>query len=274
MKLSFSTLAYPHLNLRAVLERAVEFKVDGVELRVSTDGIHLKPVYPVPREVLELLASLDIKISVVSGYARLGYNNSRQIQESVELARTLIKISHQLGAVGVRLLVDWKRDVSRSGLEKLAKTLEDLADYAENYRVLVLFETHDHLAMPKNLLDFVNTVDSRVGLVYDPANVMMAGGKHEEVFPLISSRIKHVHIKDYNLISGKILYTKPGRGLVPICKIVKDLETAGFNNYISIEWEKLWHPELEDPDVVIPEYLNYIRKCLVSTFCRNMRDIP
>jgi sugar phosphate isomerase/epimerase len=60
---------------------------------------------------------------------------------------------------------------------------------------------------------------------------------------------------------GRRVFVRPGKGVMPICKIVKDLKTVGYQGYISIEWEKMWHPDIEDPDIVIPLYIEYIDKC-------------
>jgi hypothetical protein len=29
---------------------------------------------------------------------------------------------------------------------------------------------------------------------------------------------------------------------------------AGYRNWISVEWEKRWHPEIEAPEVALPQY--------------------
>lgn len=261
VKVAFSTLAYPHLDLAKVLERANMFRADGVELRVSHDGVHLKPVYPVPRDVVDLVKSSGVKVCVVSGYARLSLVDPDLIGKSVELTKILIKISHKLEALGVRILANWSKNTREDHLAKLARVVEDLADFAEEHNTLLLFETHDDLAKLENLLHFLSTVDVRVGVVYDVANMLMLGEKHEEVFPRISIRVKHVHIKDYVISGGKVKYTKPGLGLVPICRVIRDLKSANYENYVSVEWEKMWHPDLEDSDSVIPLYIGYIRKC-------------
>lgn len=33
-----------------------------------------------------------------------------------------------------------------------------------------------------------------------------------------------------------------GEGVIPIKEIVKTLESDGYSGYMSLEWEKKWHP--------------------------------
>jgi sugar phosphate isomerase/epimerase len=45
-----------------------------------------------------------------------------------------------------------------------------------------------------------------------------------------------------------------GDGTVPIRLIVKVLVASGYEGYYSFEWEKAWHPEIEEPEVAIPHF--------------------
>jgi fatty-acyl-CoA synthase len=33
----------------------------------------------------------------------------------------------------------------------------------------------------------------------------------------------------------------------------------GYRGYVSVEWEKKWHPELADPEVALPQHLEWLR---------------
>ena len=35
---------------------------------------------------------------------------------------------------------------------------------------------------------------------------------------------------------------------------VKTLATGGYKGYYCFEWEKKWHPEIEDPEIAFPHY--------------------
>jgi hypothetical protein len=47
-----------------------------------------------------------------------------------------------------------------------------------------------------------------------------------------------------------------GRGESPIFQAIDLLRNGGYAGYYSFEWEKLWHPELEEPELALPAYLS------------------
>lgn len=265
MKITFTTLAYPHLKLEEVLERAKRFGLDAIELRVADDGIHLKPHHPVDRKVLKVIESSGIKIASIAGYARFSMIDINERLRNEELLKTLILMAEEVGAKAVRAYAGRFPDSVENSINRVAESLNKLADFADTHGVYIAIETHDELTRLEILLKLFNKLDPRIKILYDVANMIMVGEKHENVFPHISNRIVHVHIKDFIMVEGKRIFVRPGKGVVPICRVVKDLKSTGFKGYISIEWEKMWHPELEDPDIVIPLYIEFVKKCLIET---------
>jgi sugar phosphate isomerase/epimerase len=61
--------------------------------------------------------------------------------------------------------------------------------------------------------------------------------------------VRHIHIKDSPSPSSKqaaVNYTLPGQGNFPIHPLLKQLRKDHFNGFISLEWEKQWHPDLPE----------------------------
>ncbi|WP_338598922.1 sugar phosphate isomerase/epimerase [Sulfolobus tengchongensis] len=258
MKIVFSSLAYPELGLKEVVERVNRFGFDGLELRVADDGRHLKPEFPISREILEILSS--IKISDLAGYARFSSEDENERRRNERILETLIKIANILNALGVRI---YGGEFSEENvIHKIADSLNRMSKIARDYSVKILVETHDSLARKDNLVKLIENLDYEIGFVYDPANVIFAGDSHDEVYPLIAKRIFQVHIKDFVIRDNKRIFVEPGKGVVPLSKIIKDLKVDNYKYYVSVEWEKLWHPEIEDSDVILPKYLSYLRKII------------
>ncbi len=44
------------------------------------------------------------------------------------------------------------------------------------------------------------------------------------------------------------------KGTVPIFEAIDALRKGGYTGYYSFEWEKLWHPEIESPEVALADY--------------------
>ena len=56
-----------------------------------------------------------------------------------------------------------------------------------------------------------------------------------------------------------------GRGRVPLAEALAAIETLEFDGYVSFEWEKYWHPEIEEPEVALPDFMSAIRKLQSDT---------
>ena len=262
MKITFTTLAYPHLNLEEVLERAKRFGLDAIELRVADDGIHLKPQYPVDKRWLKVIEESNIRVASIAGYARFSSIDINERRRNEDLLKTLILMAEELGAKAIRAYAGRFPDDVESSINRISESLNRLADFSDIHGVYIALETHDELTKLEILLKLFNKLSPSIKILYDVANMIMVGEKHEEIFPYIVDKIVHVHIKDFVMREGRRVFVRPGKGIVPICRVVKDLKSAGFQGYISIEWEKMWIPDLEDPDIVIPLYTEFIKRCI------------
>ena len=94
-----------------------------------------------------------------------------------------------------------------------------------------------------------------VGLVWDIANMWSVTKEPPvEVYQKLKKYIHHTHIKDLRMIDGKEHYTLLGKGEVPIFAAIDALMKGGYRGYYSFEWEKLWHPEIEEPAIALADY--------------------
>ena len=53
-----------------------------------------------------------------------------------------------------------------------------------------------------------------------------------------------------------------GEGEVPVRDMLERLAAGGYPHWISVEWEKRWHPEIEEPEVALPQHLELLTKWL------------
>ena len=58
----------------------------------------------------------------------------------------------------------------------------------------------------------------------------------------------------HNLMSGHrhADYVLFGGGEFPADECMRLLEQSGYEGWYSLEWEKMWHPELADPFIALP----------------------
>ena len=78
----------------------------------------------------------------------------------------------------------------------------------------------------------------------------------------LGSWIRHTHLKD-SIGSGEDRkYVLTGRGNVPIQRQIEALRSIGYKGFYCFEWEKLWHPDIDDPEVAIADYARVVGQCL------------
>ena len=46
---------------------------------------------------------------------------------------------------------------------------------------------------------------------------------------------------------------------------LRTLKAAGFDDWLTFEWEKVWHPNLADPSVAFPEFIARIGALLEAS---------
>jgi len=55
-----------------------------------------------------------------------------------------------------------------------------------------------------------------------------------------------------------------GQGTVGVQEIVRVLAAGGYDGIYSFEWEKVWHPDIAEPDIAIPQYAGVMTKWLAE----------
>jgi hypothetical protein len=47
-------------------------------------------------------------------------------------------------------------------------------------------------------------------------------------------------------------------------EIVRVLAASGYRGYYCFEWEKMWHPDIDEPEVAFPQYAKVMRQYLAE----------
>ena len=80
------------------------------------------------------------------------------------------------------------------------------------------------------------------------------------VYDKLKKYIRHTHVKDVKITDGQIHYVLLGTGEAPLSEAIGALRKGGYNGFYSFEWEKLWHPEIAEPEIAIAAYPDAIKK--------------
>jgi sugar phosphate isomerase/epimerase len=76
--------------------------------------------------------------------------------------------------------------------------------------------------------------------------------------------VRHTHLKDSRPEGSDVRYVLVGSGTVPVRQIVRVLKQSGYKGYYGFEWEKGWHPEIEEPEVAFPQFAARMREYLAD----------
>jgi sugar phosphate isomerase/epimerase len=132
-------------------------------------------------------------------------------------------------------------------------------------RVFVGLETHGDFARSEYAAEIVTLANHpKVKLIWDVANSVAAGDEIQHAARVVQPYLAHVHLRDAMPVAGSEhwLPVLAGTGRVSFAEALTALTHLGYDGFISFEWEKYWHPEIEAPEVALPNFSNALRKLL------------
>jgi sugar phosphate isomerase/epimerase len=144
-------------------------------------------------------------------------------------------------------------------LDDVARRLERLLEPD----VTVALETHDHFASAARVSELVGRVGSpSFAAIWDLHHPTRVGESPAEVVRALGPAIRLVHVKDGRRRGDAWELVPLGDGEVPVRESLDALRALDYHGWLSIEWEKRWHPELAGPEVALPRELVALRSLL------------
>ena len=269
IKLSFSTLGCPSWDLEKIVRSAAKMGYDGVELRGLLEDLDISRRREFTADINEtkrLLTDYGISVSGISISARFAVIDPDEKREQFDEARRNMALASDLGAPIVRIYGGRipKGFTHETIMPIIAQNLREIGDEAEDYDVTLALETHDDwidTSLCARLMKEVN--HKRVRILWDLHHpYRMKGEKPEETYRNIGQYTVSIHVKDSIMENSKVKYVLLGEGDVPIKEMLRMLMEGGYRGYAVVEWEKRWHPELLDPEIVLPQYAHKMREWL------------
>lgn len=263
-RLSFSTLGCPDWSFDRILDFAKANSYSGIEIRGIQRELDLSksPHFHSDSSISETrdkLKERELEIVGLGSSAALHHPDGDERNKSMDEAKRFIAIAHSVGCPYIRVFPNnfpAGEDKERV-MDRMSKTLSELGTHANGSGVKVLMETHGDLIRADDLHKVMSSVTDagNVGLVWDIANMWSVTRESpSEVYPKIKKWVHHTHLKDLVVIEGKDQYRLFGEGEVPVFEAVDLLAKNGYDGYYSFEWEKLWHPEIAEPEVAISQF--------------------
>jgi sugar phosphate isomerase/epimerase len=132
-----------------------------------------------------------------------------------------------------------------------------MAAHAKPAGVTVLIESHGDFTRSPDLVEILTRVDQpQLQLLWDAHHSFVAGQEKTpaDTYAQLAKWVRHTHLKDSKPEGADRRYVLLGTGEVPVKEHVAVLAKNGYKGFYCFEWEKKWHPEIEEPEVAFPHY--------------------
>lgn len=264
MKISFSTIACPDYSWVDIYSMAKDLGFDGIEIRGMGDDFAAYKAMPFTEanrpKTMAKLKALNIEIPCLSSGCCLKFKEKEA--ETIAELTEYCKLAQQINAPYIRVLADLEAAPNGEVDDAyVAEQLKKLAPIAAQYDVTLLVETNGVYSDTRRLKALLDSVNShKIAALWDMHHpYRFAGESPEQTVANLGELIKYVHIKDSVMENGKVVYKMMGEGDLPIQKMIEALQSIQYTGYVSLEWVKLWMPNLLDAGVVFPQYAEFMR---------------
>jgi sugar phosphate isomerase/epimerase len=264
LPLAFSTLACPDWEWMKILDFAEANKFAAIELRGLMGNMDLpsRPEFAVEQlsKTKQEIAAHGLKIACLSSSSAMHEQDPEKREKSLADARRFIDLAAGLNAPYVRVFGNEIKGPKEGVIARVAAGMRTLADYAGPRGVTVILESHGDFTDSPTLKEVLTRADSpHAALLWDAHHTYVSSHEDPEyTVRELGKWIRHTHLKD-SVADGKDRkYVLTGKGEVPVERQVRALREINYQGYFCFEWEKVWHPELLDPSVAIPDYMRVV----------------
>jgi sugar phosphate isomerase/epimerase len=264
LPLAFSTLGCPAWEWKRILEFAQANGFAAIELRGIMGNMDL-PARPefAPAQIAETkrqVADHGLKISDLGSSSVMHEADPAERNKQLADARRFIDLASALEVPYVRVFGNQVRGQREEVIARVVDGLRQLGEYGRPRGVTVLIESHGEFVDSPTLEEVLTRADSKnVALLWDAHHTFVDGHEQpEHTVTELGSWIRHTHLKD-SVPDGKgRKYVLTGTGNVPVERQVMALRNIGYKGYYCFEWEKVWHPDIQEPEVAFPEYVKVV----------------
>jgi sugar phosphate isomerase/epimerase len=271
--IAFSTLGCPAWEWKKILGFAGQHGFSAIELRGLEGNLDLPshPIFAVDRieQTKKEIRASKLRIANLGSSAQMYVEDPAKREKELGDARRFIDLASTLGAPYVRVFggkaeSDKSAAPSDETKARVAAGLHELGKYAGPRNVTVIIESHDHFTASATLKDVLRAADSEhVALLWDAHHTFATSSEDPEfTVRQLGPWIRHTHLKDSVGNGEDRKYVLTGRGTVPIQRQIEALRSIGYKGFYCFEWEKLWHPDIDDPEIAFADYARVVGQCL------------
>lgn len=239
------------------VSKAKEMGFDAIEF---TDIIaeNLEAQKLVAKQICDKAREVGIDIAAYTIGARLYQESDEESDAEVERLKNQLDVAKILGASVMRHDVCYKLGKignSRSFdlmLPTIAKNARRVTEYAQTLGIKTCTENHGYIAQDSDRVErlFNAVAHDNYGILVDLGNFLCVDENPVTAVSRLAPYAVHVHAKDFtvgetpecnrnirtrgaNYLCGAVI----GEGVVPIYKCLSILKNAGYDGYVSVEYE-------------------------------------
>jgi sugar phosphate isomerase/epimerase len=270
MKLCGHTMGTPGKDALEAIEFFSGLGLEGIELRcaangqLDTDRATDEDLAAIGRAAL----SAGIKVACLTPYLR----NFATLAAAVETLAGYERACRAAALLDCPLVRATGGVWPLDGAEREAvwhRTVEGLrraCDIAAEHGVALALENHSGTLTQSatDTLAMVMEVDRpNLGILMDHYWVVLAGEEDPlEAVELQAPYVLHCHCKNLIYRDGKPQAHFLDEGQIDWLQVLTILHRYGYEGYLSDEYEKLWRPELPEPEEGMARNAGFLRRCL------------
>ena len=266
-ELSFSTLACPAWTVDRIVGAAVASGYRAIDFRGYLGDVEL-PDSPAFRgdalkETAARIRDAGLEVSCLSSGAKMSAPDAAAREKQLDAMRRYAELCEPFGCRLVRIFGGAAEGIA-DPVANAAETLVAAAEIAKDAGIEFAVETHDDWTDTSKLRAAFDAAGRPEGiaLLWDVHHPWATKGEAPETSALnLSPFVRNTHWKDSRALpGGKRRLCLPGEGDVPLRAAWNALAAAGYDGWFTLEWEKRWHPEIEEPEVAIPAFAAFMRR--------------
>ena len=265
-RLSFTTLACPDWDIARIVAAAVDNGYAAIDFRgyLGSTEIIEDPHFRGDslREIAARVRDAGIAVSCLSSGAKMSAPSASARAAALDAMRRYAELCDAFGCRQVRIFGGSVEGIA-DPVANAAETLVAAADIARDSGIVFVVETHDDWTSSAQLraaFDATGRPDG-IGLLWDVHHPWRVHGETpEESVRNLSVRLLNTHWKDSRPLAGGVRQLcLPDDGDVPLRAMLAALRAIGYDGWLTFEWEKKWHPEIEPPEIAIPRFAAFMR---------------
>ncbi|PZE22123.1 sugar phosphate isomerase/epimerase family protein [Paenibacillus xerothermodurans] len=272
MKLSFTTLGCPEWDLETIIARAKEYGFDGIDFRGYLGQMN---IYKLPQfstdvhSTIQRIKEAGLEVTCFSSSIKL-FATEPEHAKFVDEFRAYAGLCKLFGTRYIRVFGGKIGDTDRAEATRIVvRHLQELSDVAGEHGVKLLIETHDDWTDCRVVRDVLERANRReAAALWDTHHPYRTLGEQPATtWEVLGDWIEYTHWKDSFTRKpedgGGFQYCPMGQGDIPLQQIYELLRDNNYSGFFTLEWEKKWHPEIEEPELAFPHFVRYMRKLVV-----------